>query len=80
MKDLQEEIKRLNDTIDYWQSEYEDLNEQLEDANNQIDNLSSQLSKGIKDIDNFIWRLKVDNLYTEEITNFITYYLKYYNK
>lgn len=34
---------------------------------------------GIKSIDNFRFRLKVDNLNTEELENFIKYYLKCYN-
>ena len=31
----------------------------------------------IKDLDNFIWKLKLENLYTPELEKFINDYLKY---
>ena len=48
-----------------------------------LDNLDDLVdedeSKSIKDLDNFIWKLKVDNLYTPELEKFIEQYMKYYN-
>lgn len=34
----------------------------------------------ILDVDNFIWKLKSDNLYTKELEEFIENYMKFYNK
>jgi len=77
IEELKEEKEQLENDVDYWKSEYEDLEEQLEDANNQIEDL--EISNGIKDINNFIWRLKLDNLYSNKIENFINEYLRFYN-
>lgn len=55
----------------------EELNERIEDLKNLID---IDESKIIKDLDNFIWKLKLENLYDEKLERFINDYMKFYNK
>lgn len=75
IKDQEETINKLNDDVDYWINEANEFEEQLEKAKEEID----ECIYGIKDIDNFIWKLKADNLYSKEIEEFLNYYLRYYN-
>lgn len=77
---------------DEWKQQAESLKEDLDSLNEAYSEIENKLydyvyeyannpeSLGIKDIDNFIFRLKVENLYTEELENFIEYYLKYHNE
>ena len=78
IKELEEKNSNLENDVDYWQEEYNDIEEQLENAFNQIKDMD--ISNGIKDINNFIWKLKLDKLYTKELDNFINNYLKCYNE
>lgn len=75
IKDQEETINKLNDDVDYWINEANELEEQLEEANTELEDATY----GIKDIDNFIWKLKVNDLYTSQVKDFLNYYLKYYN-
>lgn len=78
IKELEEKNSNLENDVDYWQEEYNDIEEQLENAFNQIKDMD--INNGIKDINNFIWKLKLDKLYTKELDNFINNYLKCYNE
>lgn len=75
IKDQEETINKLNDDVDYWINEANEFEEQLEKANTELEDATC----GIKDIDNFIWKLKVNDLYTSQVKDFLNYYLKYYN-
>lgn len=75
IKDQEETINKLNDDVDYWINEANEFEEQLEEANTELEDATY----GIKDIDNFIWKLKVNDLYTSQVKDFLNYYLKYYN-
>ena len=75
IKDQEETINKLNDDVDYWINEANEFEEQLEEANTELEDATC----GIKDIDNFIWKLKVNDLYTSQVKDFLNYYLKYYN-
>lgn len=73
---------------DEWKQQAESLQEDLDSLNEAYTEMENKLYEyannpealGIKDIDNFRFRLKVENLYTEELENFIEYYLKYHNE
>lgn len=68
---------QLQNDVDYWIKEYNDLENINDELNEQINNQED--SCYIKDLDNFIWKLKLDNLYTKEIEEFINQYMRYYN-
>ena len=51
-----------------------ELEVELEDVKSQFES-----DKCINDLDNFIWKLKLDNLYTTQIENFINQYMRFYN-
>ena len=71
------EIERLENDVDYWVKEYDEMENIKEELDTEIESLI--INNGIKSSENFIWRLKIDNLYTEEFGKFINDYLKYYN-
>ena len=77
IEELQQKVERLENDVDYWQDEYNDLEEKCDDLECQIEDLA--IKNCIKDINNFIWKLKLENLYTEELEEFINNYVKFYN-
>lgn len=77
ISELEEKVQELQNDVDYWQKEYEDMEEIKEDLECQVEDLS--MKGGINDLDNFIWRLKLDGFYCDKLQQFIDEYLKYYN-
>lgn len=73
---IEEELKDIK--FDLRETIY-DLRGHLEDLNEVYQLIENQNTKTIKDIDNFKRELKRDNLYTEELENFINQYMIYYN-
>jgi len=63
---LQDELDALNDA-------YTDLEIQLADTVNSVGNTY------ITDVDNFIDRLRSEDLYTPELEAFMEYYMRYHN-
>lgn len=78
IEDLTNEKEALENDVEYWIDQHKDLEEQVDDLTNQIDEL--QIYDGIKDINNFLWRLKIDDYdLFEKIKPFIDNYLRFYN-
>lgn len=73
-EELKEEVENLEDEITGLEEAYTEMENKL------YEYATNPEALGIKDIDNFRFRLKVENLYTEELENFIEYYLKYHNE
>ena len=71
---MKQKIKALEFEIIELKRDYESLNEEFECAQSELE-ISSYY--GIKDLDNFIWKLKLENLYTPELEKFIDFYLKF---
>ena len=81
---LEKELAKAKETISEMAQKIDDLETELEIADDELEDLREQASKfedydGIKDMDNFIWRLKQDNLYTEKLEEFIKNYFKWHN-
>ena len=77
IEELQEKVEELENDVEYWQDEYNDIEEERDMLMDQVENV--EVYEGIKDLDNFIWKLKLENLYTDELKEFIEHYLKFYN-
>jgi hypothetical protein len=73
-EEMKQKIKALEFEIIELKRDYESLNEEFECAQSELENSSYY---GIKDLDNFIWKLKLENLYTPELEKFIDFYLKF---
>lgn len=81
---LEKELAEAKETITELEQKVDDLETELDCANDELEDLRVQVNKfeeydGIKDMDNFIWRLKQDNLYTEKLEEFIKNYFKWHN-
>ena len=61
------------------QEELDSLNEYVTELENKNYELSNDICGGIKDIDRFIYRLKLDDLWTDELGDFLENYLKFHN-
>lgn len=59
----------------------EDLQYELDRSSDCYAEMENQLDKtnAIKDVDQFKWRLQLNNLLTPELEAFIDHYLKFYN-
>lgn len=59
----------------------EELINKINELEVELDDAKSQLEsdKCIKNLDNFIFKMKVDNVYISEIEEFIKQYMRFYN-
>lgn len=78
IKEQEDKIHELEQDVDYWQDEYDDMEKEKDKLEEQLDDQIGD--EGIKSLENFIWKLKLDNLYTPELEKFIENYMKFYNK
>ena len=79
-----EEIERLQEEVEYWRDRYyeevERHNEKVEELQGKISELCELLEDvSIKDINHFIWLLKNDGLYNDQLDMFIEEYMKWHN-
>ncbi len=78
-------INEKNERIEELEEDLKDAQLENDELSEENDKLESQLeeqigSEGIKSLENFIWKLKLDNLYTPELESFINdYYMRYHN-
>ena len=79
IEDQEEKIEQLQNDVDYWQQEYNEIDAECDDLKRKIDDLEYTFENSIKNLDNFIWCLKLENLYTRELEDFIEDYKKYKN-
>lgn len=78
IKEKDEKIDQLENDVEYWQSEYNDMEEEKDKLESQLEDQIG--SEGIKSLENFIWKLKLDNLYTPKLETFINdYYMRFHN-
>ena len=79
LEQIQEQVESLENDVEYWEKEYDELEEKFNLLQDEYDKTGEW--NGIKDIDKFIWKLKLeDNLYSRKLEEFITYYMNYYNE
>lgn len=69
VNELTEQVGNLEHDIDYWQEQCNDM----EEIKNELECHNENFFQ------NFIWRLKLDGLYTDKLGDFIEEYKKYYN-
>lgn len=77
IEELQQRVEELENDVDYWQKEYADMEEIKDDLDYKLADM--EISNGIKNINNFIFRLKIDDMYSEKLKDYIEQYLKFYN-
>ena len=73
---------------DEWKQQAESLQEELDSLNEaygELEEKNYKLSNNINinsiyNLDDFIFRLKVDDLYTDELRKFIEDYMRFYNR
>ena len=73
---------------DEWKQQAESLQDDLDSLNeaySELEEINYKLSNNmdinsIYDLDYFIFRLKIDNLYSSELEKFIEDYMRFYNR
>ena len=73
---------------DEWKQQAESLQDDLDSLNeaySELEAINYKLSNkmdtnSIYDLEDFIFRLKVDDLYTDELGKFIEDYMRFYNR
>lgn len=78
IKEKDERIEELEEDLKDTQLENDELSEENDKLESQLEDQIGE--EGIKSLENFIWKLKLDNLYTPELESFINdYYMRYHN-
>lgn len=81
IENLQNKVEQLENDVDYWEHEYNELDEELDEELDvtveELENL--QIDNGIFSIDNFKFELTKSGLLHDKLENFIDEYLKYKN-
>ena len=78
IKEKDERIEELEEDLKDAQLENDELFEENDKLESQLEDQIGE--EGIKSLENFIWKLKLDNLYTPELESFINdYYMRYHN-
>lgn len=78
IKEKDERIEELEEDLKDAQLENDELSEENDKLESQLEDQIGE--EGIKSLENFIWKLKLDNLYTTELESFINdYYMRYHN-
>ena len=81
---IMEYIDGLNNKIEDLESDVNRLELDNEDLEKEIDKLNEQLEEpceeGIKSLENYIWRVKLDGVYTDKLQDYIDNYLKFHNE
>lgn len=69
-----EELRRSFDEM------FDSINECLSEFDDKFEEYETEHCNSIKDINNFIWELKKQELYDEKMEKFIDEYMKWGNK
>lgn len=78
LKQFQTEYEFLNDQYSDLDDSYAELEEENYNLQNSIDNINKE--NAILDVKDFIEKLDDNKLLTEELKNYIEYYMKFFNK
>ena len=77
MEEIKKELKEINM---YLRENLFELNSMADNIAEIYDFVETQSKSSIKDIDNFKRKLKIDELYSRKLEEFIEQYMLYYNK
>ena len=75
---LRSEILRLENDVDYWVNNSEDLESKIDDLEEYIVELEHK-QEGLHDITNFKRQLEIKGLMTEQLDEFIQNYMRWCN-
>ena len=82
---LKEALERLQTEYEFLDNQYSDLDDsyaELEDENYKLQTFADNIDKenAILDVKDFIEKLDDNKLLTEELKNYIEYYMKFFNR
>ena len=77
LEDLQNRVEILENDVDYWQEYAYDLEIVKEALEEELKDKIDLSEVSILDIDDFKFKLKINNLLTDELEKFIENYIKY---
>lgn len=75
---LEEKIDELERQKEFDDEEWNCLQEEIDELKDQL-KVYEEVYNPIKNLNNFIWELKNENLFTKELEEFINHYMKYHN-
>jgi peptidoglycan hydrolase CwlO-like protein len=80
--ELEKRVKELEEEVESLQNELDGENEAYTELENKNWELNNMIYKGecAVDMNDFKHRLKIDELMTDELSDFIDNYMKFYNK
>ena len=80
LEDLQNKVEQLENDVDYWEEYANDIAIQKEELEETLKYMVEKTNNVISDVNNFKFKLKINNLLTDELEKFIENYIKYENE
>lgn len=77
LEELQNKVEQLENDVDYWEEYANDIAIQKEELEETLKYMVEKTNNVISDVNNFKFKLKINNLLTDELEKFIENYIKY---
>ena len=77
LEELQNKVEQLENDVDYWEEYANDIAIQKEELEETLKYMVEKTNNVILDVNNFKFKLKINNLLTDELEKFIENYIKY---
>ena len=77
LEDLQNKMEILENDVDYWQEYANDIAIQKEELEETLKYMVEKTDNVILDLNNFKFKLKINDLLTDDLEKFIENYIRY---
>ena len=77
LEELQNKVEQLENDIDYWEEYANDIAIQKEELEETLKYMVEKTNNVISDVNNFKFKLKINNLLTDDLEKFIDSYIRY---
>ena len=77
LEDLQNKVEQLENDVDYWEEYANDIAIQKEELEETLKYMVEKTNNIISDVNNFKFKLKINDLLTDDLEKFIDSYIRY---
>ena len=77
LEEMQDKIEQLENDVDYWVEYANDIAIQKEELEETLKYMVEKTNNVISDVNNFKFKLKINDLLTDDLEKFIDSYIKY---
>ena len=80
LEELQNKVEQLENDVDYWEEYANDIAIQKEELEETLKYKVEKTDNVISDVNNFKFKLKINDLLTDDLEKFINSYIRYENE